>query len=111
MIQVHGDYTSQQLRKTAKSFPPANGVLDSAVCRQSGDGAEGEFITREKRLTKDFEECPNCAEGHNRWIYQCDNCGFTGFYDGVYENGCYVVTLMKEPAWNVSEKSGFGLVG
>ncbi|MFT3845770.1 MAG: hypothetical protein QM725_12010 [Lacibacter sp.] len=41
------------------------------------------------RLLKHYEECPNCSEGDNRWIYECSDCGFTGCYDEVYENGCY----------------------
>jgi len=38
---------------------------------------------------KEYEECPNCSEGDNRWVYQCEDCEFVGCYDEVYENGCY----------------------
>jgi hypothetical protein len=38
---------------------------------------------------KIYHECPNCGEGDNRWIYQCNKCEFVGCYDEVYENGCY----------------------
>jgi predicted nucleic acid binding AN1-type Zn finger protein len=55
------------------------------------DDREEETIIEESKakILTDYVECPTCYEGESRWIYSCDECGFTGCYDGVYENGCY----------------------
>lgn len=89
MTQKGNDDAGENFHEHGDSITPINAILEDAGSTPTDDEREGEFITIEKRFPKDYEECPNCFEGDNRWIYKCDSCGFIGCYDGVYDYGCY----------------------
>lgn len=73
--------------------------------RESIRGADGE--------QKVLEECPNCGEGDDRWIYECDECGFVGCYNEIGEEGCFQGDNVIEacPECGAEERTKIGLVG
>ena len=62
---------------------------------------------------KQYDECPNCAEDGDRWVYLCEDCGFEGCYDEVNEDGCFVGDYVTEncPKCESANRTRIGAVG